>query len=105
MELDLTTERLLLRPVTLADIDLAIEMFTDLDVVKYNGNVLMTLDAIADEMPTWVKRGGGGCIGIWCVTDRATGKILETRSCCRNRLTRMTPTGTWSYLTSCRPVM
>ena len=34
MELDLTTERLLLRPVALADIDLAIKMFTDLDVVK-----------------------------------------------------------------------
>ena len=76
MELDFTTERLLLRPVALADIDLVIEMFSDLDVVKYNGNVVVTLDVIADEMPTWGKRGGGGCIGIWRVTGRATGEKL-----------------------------
>ena len=76
MELNLTTERLLLRPVTLADIDLETAMFTDPDVVKYDGNVVMTVDELVAVMPKIVKRGGGGCIGIWCVTDRATGEKL-----------------------------
>ncbi len=76
MELNLTTERLLLRPVALSDIDLALAMFTDPDVVKYDGEIVMTEDEITAEMPTVVKRGGGGCIGIWCVTDRITGEKL-----------------------------
>lgn len=76
MELELTTDRLLLRPVDLPDVDLALEMFTDPAVMKFNGDAVMTPDAIAAEMPTVVKRGGGGCIGIWCVTDRETGEKL-----------------------------
>ena len=74
MELELTTERLSLRPVALSDIDLAIEMFTDPAVVEYVGK-LMTADEIADKMPTWTKRGGGGCIGLWCVADRQGEKF------------------------------
>ena len=73
MELDLTTERLLLRPVALSGIDQAIKMFTDPAVMKYVGEV-KTPDEIIDRMPTWVKRGGGGCIGVWCVVDRQTGE-------------------------------
>jgi len=77
MELNLATERLLLRPVTLSDVDLAVEMFTDPAVVKHVGK-LMTPDVITDEMPKWVRRGGEGCIGVWCVTDRGTGEKLGT---------------------------
>lgn len=77
MELVLTTERLLLQPLTLSDVDLAIEMFTDPAVVKHVGK-LMTPDQITDEMPKWVRRGGDGCIGVWCITDRRTGEKLGT---------------------------
>ena len=77
MELDLVTERLLLRPATLSDVDLATEMFTDPAVVRYAAKQ-MTPDEITDRMPKWVKRGGGGCIGIWCVTDRWTGEKFGT---------------------------
>ncbi len=76
MELNLATERLLLRPVILSDIDLALAMFTDPDVTKYDGDGVMTADKITAEMSTIVKRGGGGCIGIWTAVDRATGEKL-----------------------------
>jgi ribosomal-protein-alanine N-acetyltransferase len=73
MELNLTTERLLLRPVILSDVDLAIEMFTDPAVMKFVEEPA-TPDQVVADMPTWIKRGGGGCIGIWCITDRITGE-------------------------------
>lgn len=78
MDLTLATERLLLRPVTLSDIDLAVELFTDPGVVRHVGG-LMTPDAIVKEMPMWTRRGGdGGCIGVWCVSDRQTSEKLGT---------------------------
>jgi len=77
MDLNLTTERLLLRPVILSDVDLAIEMFTDPAVVKFIEEP-STPDEIAGDMPMWLKRGGGGCIGIWCITDRLSGEKLGT---------------------------
>ena len=77
MELELTTERLLLRPLSLADVDLSIELLTDPAVVKHV-HKLMTPAEISDCMPTWIRRGGGGCIGVWCVTDRQTGEKYGT---------------------------
>ncbi len=37
MNLDLMTERIILTPLALTDVDLALEMFTDPDVVKFIG--------------------------------------------------------------------
>lgn len=37
MELELMTERMKLTPLALADVDVALEMFTDPDVTKFAG--------------------------------------------------------------------
>jgi ribosomal-protein-alanine N-acetyltransferase len=75
MNLVLHTERLLLTPFVADDIDLALEMWTDPDVVKYICDV-MTEAEIRQEMPNSTKRGGNGGIGLWCVADRRTGEKL-----------------------------
>ncbi len=75
MDLDLITDRLRLTPLSWCDLDLAIEMFTDPDVVKYVCD-LMDEDMVRAEMSNSVRRGGDGWIGIWCVSDRKTGEKL-----------------------------
>ncbi len=75
MELELLTNRLLLRPLRLDDLDLAIEMFADPDVSRYIGGPFAA-DEIEAEMHDNIKRCGGGCIGIWCVVDRDTSEKL-----------------------------
>jgi len=68
MSLDLLTDRLRLSPLVDSDIDLSLEMFTDPEVVEFVCD-LMTDDEIRKEMSNWTKRGGNGCIGIWCISD------------------------------------
>ncbi len=75
MKLELHTERLLLTPFAPTDLDVALEMFTDPEVVKYVCDV-MTEAEIRQEMSNSTKRGGNGGIGIWCVADRRTGEKL-----------------------------
>ena len=75
MKLELHTERLLLTPFALTDLDLALEMWTDPEVVKYIGDV-MTEAEVRQEMSDVTKRGGNGGIGIWCIADRRTGEKL-----------------------------
>ncbi len=75
MDLELITDRLRLAPLSSCDLDLALEMFTDPEVVKYVGD-LMTEEMVCTEMSNTVKRGGDGWIGIWCVSDRETGEKL-----------------------------
>ena len=77
MELTLHTERLRMTPYTESDVDLSIALFTDSEVVGYAGH-LMEEDEIRREMPTVTRRGGDGEIGIWCVTQQATGKKIGT---------------------------
>ncbi len=75
MALELFTERLRLTPLVADDVDIALEMYTDPDVVKYVCDV-MTEAEIRQEMPDSIKRGGNGGIGIWCISDRKTGEKL-----------------------------
>ena len=75
MKLELQTERLLLTPFALTDLDLALEMWTDPEVAKYVGGV-MTEAEIRQQMSDVTKRGGNGCIGIWCIADRRTCEKL-----------------------------
>lgn len=77
MDLTLHSERLLLRPLALSDVDLGIEMFTDPAVTRYVGKT-QTAEKITEDMPRVTRRCAGGAIGIWCVTDRATGEKLGT---------------------------
>jgi ribosomal-protein-alanine N-acetyltransferase len=73
MDMEMLTERTKLTPLALADVDVALEMFTDPDVTKFAGGI-MSEDKIRQEMPIWTRRGGNGCIGIWCISDRDTGE-------------------------------
>ena len=73
MNLELHSERLALTPVAPTDLDLCLEMFTDPEVAEYVGGP-MTKAAISNEMSNWTKRGGDGCIGIWCISDLGNGE-------------------------------
>ncbi len=75
MKLELHTERLLLTPYAPTDLDVALQMYTDPEVVKYVYDV-MTEEEIRQEMSNSIKRGGNGGIGIWCIADRRTGEKL-----------------------------
>ena len=75
MNLVLHSERLTLSPYDASNIDLALEMFTDPQVLRYAGGV-QEQDEIRGQMANWTKRGGNGCIGIWCISDRRTGEKL-----------------------------
>jgi ribosomal-protein-alanine N-acetyltransferase len=85
MNLELQSERLLLRPLSESDLDISVEILTDPQVMRYVTAQVMryvtaayTREQVAEEMPVALKRGGGGCIGIWCVVDRAAGEKLGT---------------------------
>lgn len=73
MKLDLHTERLHLTPLVATDIDVAIEMFTYPEAVNYVCDP-MDRDTIGKGMPDWIKRGGNGCIGTSCISDRKSGE-------------------------------
>ena len=78
MNLTFESERLVFRPLSVADLDLAIEQWTDPDVVKYVAGKTYTEEELAKEMPIVVRRCAGGCIGIWCLIDKATMEKLGT---------------------------
>ena len=75
MDLKLLSDRLIFTPLELADIDLAVELWTDPEVVRYIEEV-STEAQIRQEMPDVIKRGGNGAIGEWCIADRETGEML-----------------------------
>ena len=59
MKLELQSERLLLTPLALADLDLVLELWTDPAVVEYVCDVV-TEEELRKEMPDAIKRGGNG---------------------------------------------
>jgi len=73
MDLILETPRLRLRPLALEDLDIALTLLTDPDVMRYVGGV-QAPRTVAENLKRAVRRSGGGCIGMWCVTDRVTGE-------------------------------
>ena len=75
MKLELHTKRLRLTPLEPADLDIALQMFTDPEVLKYVCDVMTEVE-IREEMPNSIRRGGNGGIGIWCIADRRTGEKL-----------------------------
>jgi len=75
MNLALTSERLLLRPLAETDAHVEVEMATDPEVMRHIGEVA-TKDQIVRDMANYTKRCAGGCIGIWCVIDRSTNEKL-----------------------------
>ncbi len=75
MNLTLTTDRLRLQPLGDSDLDLAIALWTDPEVAGFNGGVATEAE-IRAEFPLTLRRGGGGVIGIWSVTDAETGEKI-----------------------------
>ena len=71
----LTSRRLTLVPFSDSDVDIAIELFADPTVRRFTGGA-MKPEAIRAEMGHWVRRGGNGCIGVWCITLTDSGEKL-----------------------------
>jgi len=77
VNLELGTDRLLLRPLVENDWEMALETFMDPEVMKFVADV-GSEEALAEEMKTAIRRGAGGRIGVWCVLQRETGEKLGT---------------------------
>ncbi|NMM44151.1 GNAT family N-acetyltransferase [Rhodospirillaceae bacterium KN72] len=76
-DLFLTTERLNLRPTGAEDADLAVDIFTDAEVMRHFGPVMSDADA-RKEAVLAERRGAGGRIGVWTIIDKATEEKLGT---------------------------
>lgn len=76
MNLTFESERILFRPLTEDDLDIEIELWTDPDVARFITGKAATEDEVAAQMATVTRRGGGGCIGIWCLIDRSSHQKL-----------------------------
>ncbi|HMB76527.1 MAG TPA: GNAT family N-acetyltransferase [Kiloniellaceae bacterium] len=76
-DLVLETPRLRLRPFALADEDLASELFTDPEVMKFLDGVIAP-DKIPEETQNATRRGAGRRLGVWCVADKTSGEKLAT---------------------------
>ena len=77
MNLLLESKRLLLKPLAEEDIDICLALFTDATVVQHAMGMSSEAE-IRSQMSNWTRRGGSGCVGIWCITDKATGEKLGT---------------------------
>ncbi len=75
MQLTIETPRLLLRPNTLNDWDIGIQVLSDPEVMRYVGAPLSPED-VRKHMPTFIRRSAGGAIGIWIAEHRATGEKI-----------------------------
>ncbi len=78
MNLIFESERLNFRPLATDDLDLAVEQWGDPEVVKYIADRTYSKAELIEEMPLVTRRCAGGCIGIWCLTDKATGEKIGT---------------------------
>jgi RimJ/RimL family protein N-acetyltransferase len=77
MNLLLESKRLLLKPLAQEDVDICLALYTDAAVVQHA--IGMTSESeIRSQMSNWSRRGGNGCVGIWCITDKASGEKLGT---------------------------
>jgi RimJ/RimL family protein N-acetyltransferase len=59
----------------MSDVGLVIEIFTDQKIMKYAGGAIPE-ERITKEMALYIRRGGQGCIGVWCICDRISREAL-----------------------------
>ena len=71
----LETERLRLRPFSMADTDLAVDLLTDPKVMHYVDDI-MTAEEARSMMPLITRRGAGGRIGYWTAELKSTGEKI-----------------------------
>lgn len=76
MSLCFESARLRYRPLEIGDLDLAIEQWTDPEVVRYVADRTYSEQELVDEMPIVVRRCAAGCIGIWVLIEKRTGEKL-----------------------------
>ncbi len=76
MDLCFESERLRFAPMGENDIDLAVALWSDPEVIKYVADRPYTREELIAEMPLVTRRGGGGCIGIWVLSDRSSGEKI-----------------------------
>lgn len=73
LNLQLTTSRLVLRPLTLTDVGWCTEMLTDPEVMRFiNDDGPMSATDVESEMAVSVMRARYGSVGIWAITDRVS---------------------------------
>ncbi len=77
MNLEFESERLSYTPLTSDDLDIALALFTDEAVTRYVCDV-HTPAQVKQSMADSVRRGGDGCIGIWCVRRQDNGEKIGT---------------------------
>lgn len=78
MNLTFESDRLRFEPLTEGDLDLAVEQWSDPEVIKYVADRTYSEEELRAELPLYVRRCGEGCIGIWRLTVRATGEKIGT---------------------------
>ena len=76
MKLCFETDRLQFDPLSLDDLDLTVEQFGDPEVVKHVADRTYTEAELIEELPLYIRRAGDGCIGIWRLTEKATGEKI-----------------------------
>lgn len=77
MKFVLETERLILRPFSEADLDLAIALRTDPEVMKFIAEV-STPEVLATRIPVFCRRSEDGSMGMWRVELKGTGEAIGT---------------------------
>ena len=77
MNLDITTERLDLTPLSEADVVLWVALRTSPEVMKYIAPP-RSEEYLRDMLPERCQRAGGGAIGFWKIIERSTGNGIGT---------------------------
>lgn len=78
MNLIFESSRLIFAPLSEDDLDLAVEQWTDPEVVRYVADRTYSEAELREDMPKFIRRCGNGCIGVWRLTEKATGEKLGT---------------------------
>ena len=77
MSLVFHTERLTLKPISASDIDIALELFTDPQVMEFLWPV-ETEQEVRNSMEKSMRRAADGAIGVWTVADQDSGEKFGT---------------------------
>lgn len=78
MNLTFESTRLRFQPLTVDDIDLVIQQWTDPEVVRYVADRIYTEEELRDEIPMYCRRCGEEGIGVWRLTEKASGEKIGT---------------------------
>ncbi|MEO0328358.1 MAG: GNAT family N-acetyltransferase [Pseudomonadota bacterium] len=77
MKLEFNSTRLSFSPLSIDDLDMAIDLWTDPEIAKYVGGH-RSEEHIREEHPLAMRRCAGGCIGIWTLTTKAENQKIGT---------------------------